>query len=136
MNYLIDTSIWIDLYENRKGYKNEPLGDYAFELFKKIILEKNKIVITDFIQKELQVNYGLEEIRGMLFPFKEFLEIVYVNDKQKDEAKIIAEQRNIPKGDALHAIVARDNNLILITRDKHFKELKDIVKSYKPEEII
>lgn len=29
--YFIDTSIWIDFYEDRIGYKDEPLGDYAFK---------------------------------------------------------------------------------------------------------
>ena len=25
--YYLDTSIWIDVYEDRKGYNNEPLGE-------------------------------------------------------------------------------------------------------------
>ena len=52
------------------------------------------------------------------------------------EAKKIAKERNLPSGDALHSIIARDNDLILVTRDNHFKELTDISKYYKPEEII
>lgn len=40
------------------------------------------------------------------------------------------------KVNALHAIVARDNGLILITRDNHFRVLQDISKYYKPEELI
>ena len=31
--YLIDTSILVDLYEDRRGYQYEPLGDFAFKLF-------------------------------------------------------------------------------------------------------
>jgi len=42
----------------------------------------------------------------------------------------------VPAGDALHAIVARDNDLILVTRDRHFRKLEDISKHYKPEELI
>lgn len=31
--YYVDTSVWIDLYEDRKGYNKEPLGDFALKLF-------------------------------------------------------------------------------------------------------
>ncbi|MBI3026645.1 PIN domain-containing protein [Candidatus Woesearchaeota archaeon] len=47
-------------------------------------------------------------------------------EKQREEAKKIAEERNVPAGDALHAIIARDNDLILVTRDSHFRKLEDI----------
>ena len=56
--------------------------------------------------------------------------------KQREEAKKIAKERDVPAGDALHAIVARDNDLILVTRDRHFRKLEDISKHYKPEELI
>jgi len=42
--------------------------------------------------------------------------------------KAHTENRNVPRGDALHAIIARDHKLILITRDNHFKKLEDISK--------
>lgn len=52
------------------------------------------------------------------------------------EAKDIAKKRNLPKGDTLHAIIARDNKAILVSRDKPFKKLKDFCIVVKPEEII
>lgn len=134
--YYVDTSIWIDLVEDRKGYNNEPLGDYALKLFAMIKAKKHKIVITDLLIEELESNYSLEAINGMMLPFQKIMEKVIVTKEQRDEAKRIAEERNLPPGDVLHAIVARDNNFIMITRDKHFKELEDIAKYYKPEEII
>ena len=56
--------------------------------------------------------------------------------KNNQEADKIIKERNLPLGDVLHTLLARDNNLILVTRDKHFKELTDISKFYKPEELI
>ena len=134
--YLVDTSIWVDLREDRKGFNDEPLGDYAYKLFIKIMTDKHKIVITDHIQRELESNYGIPEIRGMFLPFQSIIEKVIVKDEQREEAMKIGEERNLPKGDALHAIIARDNNLIMVTRDKHFRDLDDISKHYKPEELI
>jgi len=134
--YLIDTSIWVDLYEDRKGYQNEPLGDFAFKLFSIIKAKQNKIVITDLTIRELETNYSIEEINGMMKPFEDVLEKIIASKKQRDEAKKLAEKRNVPRGDALHAILARDNRFILVSRDKHFRELTDISEHHKPEEII
>lgn len=134
--YLVDTSIWVDLYEDRKGYKNEPFGDFAFKLFCMIKAKEDKIVITDLTIRELEMNYSMPEIKGMMKPFEAILEKLVASQEQRDEAKKIALERNLPKGDVLHAILARDNKYILITRDKHFKELIDISTYHKPEDII
>jgi predicted nucleic acid-binding protein len=133
--YLIDTSIWVDLREDRKGYQNEPLGDFAFNLFVKIKAKKEKIVITDLSIRELEMNYSMEAIKGMMKPFEDILEKIIATEEQREEAKKIAEERNVPRGDALHAIIARDHRLTLITRDKHFKQLTDISNHHKPEDI-
>jgi len=134
--YFIDTSIWVDLYEDRKGYQNEPLGDFAFKLFGIIKAKQNKIVITDLTIRELEMNYTIPEINGMMKPFEAILDKLVASKEQRDEAKKIAEERNVPKGDALHAILARDNKFILVTRDKHFRQLTDILEHHKPEELI
>jgi len=64
------------------------------------------------------------------------LEKVLVDKEIVFEAKKLAEQRNIPRGDVLHALIAKKHNFILVTRDKHFNFLTDIVKYFKPEDII
>ncbi len=134
--YLIDTSIWVDLYEDRKGRQNEPLGDFAFRLFTMIKAKQNRIVITDLTIRELEMNYSIPEINGMMKPFEAILDKIVASKEQRDEAKKIAEERKVPKGDALHAIIARDNKFILIARDKHFRQLTDTSEHHKPEELI
>lgn len=78
----------------------------------------------------------MEQINGIFKPFEKLLDKIFVTKNQKNETIKISLERNVPKGDALHAIAARDNNLILITRDNHFRLLQDISKHYKPEELI
>lgn len=134
--YYVDTSIWMDLVEDRRGYNNEPLGDYALKLFAMIKAKKHNLVISNLLIRELESNYSVEQINGMVLPFQKIMEKVFVTKEQRNEAKKIAEERNLPPGDVLHAIVARDNKYIMVTRDKHFKDLGDITKHYKPEEII
>lgn len=134
--YYIDTSIWMDIYEDRKGYNKEPIGYFALKLFGLIKAGKNKIVISDLLIKELEMNYSIAEINGMIKPFEKNIEKIISSKDEINEAKKIAAERDIPKGDVLHSILARNHKLILITRDKHFNKLKDICKYYKPEQII
>jgi len=134
--YYIDTSIWMDLYEDREGYNGEPLGDYAWKLLALIKSMGDKLVITDLLVKELELNYSLERINGMLKLFEDVLEKIISTKGQGDKAKKIAEKRKLPVGDVLHAILARDNGLILVSRDNHFRKLLDISKYYNPEELI
>ena len=134
--YIIDTSIWVDIYEDRKGYNNEPLGDFAFNLLAKIKAKESTIVLTDFLIKELETLYSVAEINGMFKPFEKITKRIIATEKQREESKKIAKERGVPAGDALHAIVAKDNDLILVTRDRHFRKLEDISKHYKPEELI
>ncbi len=72
----------------------------------------------------------------MIAPFKKQIIKIFTTKHQILEAKNIAKLRNLPKGEVLHAILARDNETIMITRDKHFLKLRDVIESYKPEEII
>jgi predicted nucleic acid-binding protein len=134
--YLFDTSIWVDIYLNRKGYNGEPLGDYGFKLLMMIKTRKDTIIMTDFIMRELEVALSMEEIKGMLKPFEDILDSAKISEEQRQESKRIAIERDVPPGDALHAIIARDYKFILITRDKHFRKLNDISLSYKPEYLI
>ncbi|VVB81570.1 PIN domain protein [uncultured archaeon] len=136
MQYLIDTSIWVDLYEDRTGYNGERLGDYAFKLFCLLKTNQDKIIITEFIIKELETNYSIEQIRGMMRPFEDILKKISSSERERREAREISAQRDIPKGDALHAIMARDYSAVLISRDKQFRQLEDIAEHKRPEELI
>jgi predicted nucleic acid-binding protein len=83
---------------------------------------------------ELSRQYNENEINSTVLPFQKVL--IVSSELQKKEAKTIAKQRNIPEGDALHAVLARDSDAILITRDRHFLLLIDICLSRKPEELL
>mgnify|MGYP006296621571 FL=1 len=48
----IDTNIYIDYFLNRKD-NLRPLGDFAHELFIKTSQCKYKIIISDWLEKEL-----------------------------------------------------------------------------------
>ncbi len=125
----------MDYYEDRKD-PSKDIGECAFQLLCKLLASDSKIVVSSFLLRELEVAYSLDKIRGLARPFERLMEKVDVSDLQREEAKKIAEKRGLPKGDVIHAILARDNDSILVSRDKHFQLLKDICEVVKPEEII
>ena len=135
MKYYIDTNIWRDYYEDRKDpYKN--VGEIAFRLLSKLLALNNTIVVSTFLLRELEVDYSIEMIRALTKPFARLFEKREVSEEQFLEAKAIARERDVPIGDAIHAILARDNGALIVTRDKDFERLRDICEYAKPEDII
>ena len=133
--YYIDTAIWRDLHENRKD-KSKNLGELAFESLKKIRANKEKIIYSDFVVEELSHAYDKQTINELFKGVSEVLEKVEVNDGQLKEAADLSKELKIPFGDAIHSLLARDTNAIMVTRDRHFRKLKDKITIKKPEELI
>lgn len=134
--FYFDTSIWLDFLEKR----DEPgllKGTWAKELFEKIIKNNGKIVLSEVIKNEMiGLGYSRYELESVFFPFQKILISVYSNKKQFSKAKDLSDKRDIPLFDALHALIARDSKALLITRDRHFDKLLDIISYKKPEDVI
>jgi predicted nucleic acid-binding protein len=133
--YLVDTCIYRDFFEDRKGYNQENLGTKASEFFQKVIFKKNKILYSEALIKELSIKYTKQEIDILLMPLIKLniLQKINISKEEFSEAKQVSKQLNVPLIDALNAIQARNHNAILITQDKHFfLELKHICKVSKP----
>ena len=134
--YYLDTSIWLDFFENRDE-PNLPKGKFVKELIKKILNNNDKIICSEVIKNEmLELGFLRYEIDFLFFPLRKILVYVYSNKKQFGKAKDLSKKRDIPIFDAMHALIARDCKAIFITRDKHFDKLLDIVQYKKPEELI
>jgi len=136
IRYYLDTSIWRDFIEDRDDahFRKTTL---AFGLLSKIIQENNRIIVSDVIVLELMAaDYSRQEIDTFLNPLRAVLTFVEATKRQLRRAKDLAEKRNIPKGDVLHALIARDEHAILVTYDRHFQELLDIVRPMTPRMLI
>jgi len=131
--YYPDTQIWIDYYLKRGIY-----GENALKFLKKAIEEDSIIFYSDFTIIELKKSGFFEsEINEMLRIAKpDNIKRTHLTKIQISEAVKLAKQRDIPYGDALHAILARDHGVQLVARDIDFQKLKDITKSKLPEELI
>ena len=134
--YYLDTCIWRDYFEDRTD-KFRPLGEWAFRCIQRLIAENAVIIISDLVNKELSKDYSMQEIEDMLsICTDEILMTIELTEKQTIEARSVSRGANIPLHDAMHAIMARDANAILVTRDKHFIEIPFKVDIKKPEELI
>ena len=55
---------------------------------------------------------------------------------QINNARRLSKHMNVSFGDCIHAIVAKDNDAVLVSRDKDFKRLRYIIDVKSPEELI
>ena len=134
--FYFDTSIWLDFFEKRDEV-NLPKSTWARRLISKIISKNDKIVYSDLTVIELgeagYSNYDLEELFKSLALVLIFVE---ATDKQLGRSKDLSLKRKVPHKDALHALIARDNGAVLVTLDHHFKNMEDIIKPYRTNELI
>lgn len=132
-NYYLDTQTWLDFAEKR-GYN----GEIVKRLLQKIIKENKIILYSDFTIRELKkLGYLENEINKILSAAKpNNLKRIHKTKEQFLEGKKLAKQRNIPLGDAIHAILARDHEATLVSRDSDFQRLKDIVETKTPEDLV
>ncbi len=137
--YLLDTCVWRDFYENRRGRNGRHLGEIAAKLVLRLIADKSIILFSDALIYELSKYFKekeIEEMLAMLLMNKALVKIM-VTAEEFRETKRLSTERNIPLIDCLNAVQARNYDAILVTQDKHIlNELSDIKKAVKPEELI
>ncbi len=133
----LDTSIWID-YMEKRGDASFPLWKWTMDFLSKAIINKWTIMYSDLVIEEIIHRHKLKEIDETfsIFYHQKIISGVKVTPSQAEEAGREYLIVRVPFPDILHAIVARDHDAILITRDKHFNKLRHIVENKKPEELV
>ncbi len=136
MKFYVDTSVWRDYFEDR-GNGIRPLGEFAFRFLRKCQKDKATIIVSDIVIEELRRGLSEEQIEGMLSEFSELIVRVEHTEMQAEEARVFCRKHNyfFPFADALHSIIARDEDATVITRDKHFESI-GIAEALAPEETL
>lgn len=132
--FYLDTSIWRDYFEDRRD-NIRPLGEFAFQFLRKCQLRKDIVFVSNEIVKELLAYYSEERVKQVFADFKDIIVDIGYGKEEVAEANSVwlKSNKKFPFSDILHSIIARNNEAILISRDKHFTEL-GIVKCSLPEE--
>lgn len=117
MKYYVDTCVWIDFVEGEK---------YAEDFFFEAIRKKNIIIFSNLVFKEFVKHAKYSEINTLIaiLKYNNLLEYLAYSNEQNLEAYQICGK--LPHADALHSIISRDNDALLITRDKHFLAFRHI----------
>ena len=131
--FYVDTSVWRDYLEDRSDGLR-PLGEFAFRFLQDCLKHGCRVLYSEPVLFELQ-DVPVHWVQHMLSSFKECLVLVKATGAQAKEAREIAAHRGMAFNDVFHAVIARDNKATLITRDKHFEGLRDLVESAKPEDV-
>ena len=133
--FYIDTNIWMDYAENRVSGLI-PAGEFAFQFLRNCGEKNNPLVYSSLVETELLCHYSKARVDALIYTFREILEKVNYTPAQFLEAQRLARIiHESHRSDILHAILARDANCVIITRDKGFEYLREIVAVAKPEEI-
>lgn len=136
--FYLDTSIWRDYFEDRSD-NFKPLGEFAFQFLKNCLAKDFQLILSDVVILELKIRFSEQEINGLLASFEKAIVRVVASKEEYSEAKAewLKREKRIPFKDVLHAIIAKNQNAVLISRDWHFfEELSAIVEAMKPEEVI
>jgi predicted nucleic acid-binding protein len=137
--YYLDTCIWRDHYENRKGHRGRPLGSIATAVFMKLIKNKNFIVVSRLIIEELERAYGEQEVHDMfrLLRMMNMLKVIPIVKEYVQEAKELSQKRKVSWADSLHAVLARTSGAVLVTQNiKDFAVFQDFLLVKRPEELL
>jgi predicted nucleic acid-binding protein len=136
---LVDSNIFLDYYLDRKD-SLLPLGEFAFQFIKKAVSCEYFVIVCDLILEELEkiLKIKREQVMRLIFSDlekKQKLFIVEYSDELALNAKRIALKRSLPLNDCIFALIAKENNAFVVSRDRHFHELADLIMCKKPEEL-
>ena len=132
----LDTNIYIDYFKNRTDYLR-PLGEFAFELLRRTFSCEFKIIVSNWVLKELEQNGFSKQSAQLIKRLKEMNKVAVIEYANNDSclAKKLCNDRKIHYSDALHAAIAyRAGAEYLVTRNvSDFECVKDIIKVRCPE---
>ncbi|MFT4326264.1 MAG: type II toxin-antitoxin system VapC family toxin [Candidatus Woesearchaeota archaeon] len=110
----VDTNVWLDYLYNRTD-KLRPLGEFAFELFRKSVACAYTIVISDWVLDEVSKYDPQKRMADVLIWLKEAkkVEVISTTYELKQKAKKQAHWQ-----DVLHALLAEEASVsFLVTRN-------------------
>ena len=128
-----DTNIYIDYFDERTD-NIRPLKDFAFNFFSKGWNCEFKLIISDWLLKELKNHLTGEQIEEIFGEFRKKDKLISIEEEKGDREKA----KSISKenwDDALHAILANKSKAdYLTTRNiKDYAGCENLVQIVFPE---
>ncbi len=106
------------------------------ELVAKIILRNDTALLSDVLIKEFTaLGYSMIQIHAIMDTLGLTVKRAHHTRMELEEMRRVGQRVDVPMKDILHAIVARDNDAILVSRDRHFRQIAHITKAFIPENL-
>jgi len=137
-SYYVDTCIYLNLWKKEIDEEKD-LGELAKNFFEKIENEDSVIYYSGFLLKELLFLLSTEEYlqkRELFDSSPNFKKIILTREEHKLSSKI-SKDKGVSLYDAIHMLLAKKTNSILVTRDKELIQLAEnySVEVKRPEEL-
>ena len=139
--FYLDSCIWLNLFKKEGDEtKGIPFCKLAKDFIEKIMFsEKDEIIYSGFILKELKHILSEKEFNEKLLFLKNEFKFIKATEKDYDFARKLESELKyeISFFDCLHIAVCKRLDLVLVTRDELLiKYAKDLIKVNKPENLI
>jgi len=123
MKLYLDTNIYVNFLRNEQD-KLRPLGEFAFQIFKRSVSCEFEIVFSDFIATELN-NIGIssDNVNNLLSWIGTKVIIVKSDKQDVNQARKVQKKLKIHFSDALHYAIAMRTADKVLTSDNEFKQL-------------
>jgi predicted nucleic acid-binding protein len=139
MKVLVDSNMFLDYYLNRSDGLI-PIGEFAFKFIQEAIGCKYLVIVSSSVIGEVKDKLGFSEFElnekvfnGLIKRNK--LQIIKETTEQVIKARKLSLERNLPVVDCVQAIIAHEENFLIVSRDFHFNELNDFAETLKPEDL-
>ncbi|MCK4327713.1 MAG: PIN domain-containing protein [Candidatus Diapherotrites archaeon] len=127
----VDTNVYLDYFENRCD-RLRPLGEFAFQFFRRALKCEFEIVMSDHVMDELESVVSIETIDMFLEPLKKKNKIKLVFVEQAD----VRRAKRLPTHwqDALHAVLAEKAGAeLIVTRNAN--DFAGLFQAVFPEDV-
>jgi predicted nucleic acid-binding protein len=135
-NIYLDANVYLDYWEDRRD-NLRPLGEFACSLMRRAINCEFVVCYSELVFFEVSKSCSIpkEEVFEQMFrPLEQMGKLRLITYTYEPEATLLAQEKKIPKNDAIHLILSEKCNAILVSRDNHHLALRDQFKIMKPEE--
>jgi predicted nucleic acid-binding protein len=137
VNLYFDANVYLDYWEDRKD-NLRPIGEFAYSLMRRAVNCEFVVCYSDlvFFEVSKSCNIPKEEVFEQMFrPLEKQGKLRLITYNYEPEATKLAQEKKIPKNDAIHLVLAEKCNAILISLDNHHLTLREQFKVMKPEEL-
>lgn len=141
VSFYIDSCIYLNIWKKEVGFKGEILWEDSKKLLEILRDKKIKVIYSGFMLKELMflLDSELYLSKVSLFESQENFKKCFLSKEELTKAKSLANQNTlIGLYDAIHIILAKKTNSVLVSRDKGLLSIaeKENVNTLTPKQAI